>query len=244
MITLNVTQQGISEIIILWLYNGEYPSFNLLNGVNVITEPHYIDYLTQQTISVDNISFISVDTTLFNFINPTTIQTIINNVVPLTIKNKSYLSFDEMTQLVASPVLINSTIESVTQTNKNISSKLNTWVYIDNVNINSTIINSTALSQYTDYIFINNDTMYYNMKSSYINNTISLYESMTITSGDAYVYPFQPIFIECSLSCTNIDNTMFLYTSVDLLQRNEIIKIGSMIVIINFWSTEYSYWIL
>jgi hypothetical protein len=238
MITLNVTQQGISEIIILWLYNGEYPSFNLLNGVNVITEPHYIDYLTQQTISVDNISFISVDTTLFNFINPTTIQTIINNVVPLTIKNKSYLSFDEMTQLVASPVLINSTIESVTQTNKNISSKLNTWVYIDNVNINSTIINSTALSQYTDYIFINNDTMYYNMKSSYINNTISLYESMTITSGDAYVYPFQPIFIECSLSCTNIDNTMFLYTSVDLLQRNEIIKIGSMIVIINFWSNN------
>ena len=238
MIVISIQGSGtLIENIYLWLYIGKCPSINLITSNNVINEPYYINYNTQQSIYFDNdtVNIISIDTTLFTLVD-STIYTITNNIIPLTIKNSSYLNYNDMVQIEKNPCIINSTFNSIYQENKNIINRLNAWVYIDNVSITDKVIQSTTLAQFSNYIFINNDMMYFNLKENETNGTIYLAEPISITSGDVYVYPYEPIFITCQLSCAKVNSTIYLYTNTHLLQRNEIIKIGKMMLVINQWS--------
>ena len=224
MITINVN----SEIIILWLYIGT-KSFYIKYNENSITEPHYIDISEQQIITSD-MTIYKCDPTYFSQTNIVQTYTGISGSIVFT--NNKMLNFEEM-------INYNNNITSISSSVKNIKSLMN-WIYIDNISIDSFSIDSFSInSQYIYYIFVNNN-LYYNSRN---NNTSKLEYKMSITSGDMYVYPYEPMFIKCTIACLIDHLTLYLYTDINKLQRNEIIKIGDLVIIVNEFSFYYNCYI-
>lgn len=242
---ININVNNVSNIV-FWLYIGNITPFNLLYNGDMVLEPHYIDYYNTQNITTDNsmITFISVDTSLFTLVN-NSINSITTNIIPtLNLQYNSYVNFDEISELYKQ----NNNINAIESTDKNINSILNTWEYIDNVKINNDIINSNNLSKYNEYIIISaTGAMYYNKKKTeYLleHGIVILSESMNIIEGDVYIYPSSCQFISCQLSCINENTKMYIYVSSNnIIQRNEIIKLGEMIVIVNSWSIKFNCYI-
>ena len=201
-----------TDIIILWLYIGE-KSFYIQSNT-MIKEPHYIDISSQQTITSD-MTIYSCDPSYF--IQGETIQTHVGISGSVVFKSNKMLNFEEIT----------SNSNSITSVVKNIHN-LMTWVYIGDIDINI---------KYTYYIFVNNN-LYYNYK----NNRNELEYDIPITSGDMYVYPYEPMFIKCTLACSIDHETIYLYTD-SKLQRNQIIKIGDLVIIVNEFSFYYNSYI-
>ena len=228
-----IINTGTTDII-MWLYIGSFPLVNLLCNNNMIQEPLYVDIMLQQFLTLDNnnVYFDSVDTKYFNF-NINEISTITNNIVPiLEITSSQLYNINEI-----DPELPNDTISQLTS---NIQSKLNTWVYIDNIKLDSQFIYNNLLTPYTFYIFINNNTLYYNEKKSELNGVIELLYPVKSNNYDVFIYSFDPIFIKCELACSFSDNKIIIYCEPNVLSRNEIIKIGDVMILIDKFSLYYN----
>ena len=128
----------------------------------------------------------------------------------------------------------------------------NTWEYIDTFDINNvgenSIITSSVLVNYIKnnklpLLFINNDTIYYRNISQYSGNNIVLDDKVTFNNADVYIYPFEPFFINEELTI-NVDiDTAYIYSENKLLSRNEIIIVGNIALLIDYYSTYYDCYI-
>ena len=221
----------------IWLYIGDYPTFNLISPLPII-EPFYINYLTEQTIYSDNnlITFNFTDIKFFTN-NNTNITTITNNVADsIIISSDLYSSFDT--------IFNNNNImpvDTIVQEDTNITGCMQNWLYIDNVSIINNTITSTNLAQFTHYILVDTDILNYNINSNITDtNKIKLEYATTSLTADVFVYPFSPIFIKCDIYIINTNTTMLIYTKNNILQKNEMIKIGTMMVLIDRYSLFYN----
>ena len=244
-ITINtyhmITLYNGEDMIIFWLYVGDYPTVNMYNDDMIIYEPRYIDYYNSITLTLDNndVTFDSVDSRYFNFININTITTITNNVIDmLVIKNNKFLNMNEVENDASN--LSNNMVQIFSasfQESKNVISSYNSWIYVTSVNILNNTINNSVLSQYNNYIFINNNKIEYNENKMSVNNIINLLYPTDLSNNiDVFIYPFDPIFIKANISYIVDGTTIYLYTDVSKLQRNEIIKINNMMICVLRWS--------
>ncbi len=227
--------------IIFWVYIGDYINNNLLIDGNMSVEPYYIN--TVHTFTNDNIiyNFSYADSKYFTktLTTLTTIST--SSIINLILKNNNYLNFSESKQSNYT------TISATTLKNKNIKSSLETWSYITFVDsFNTKYINQLNLQQFDYFIFINNNTLYYNEKVKNTDTGIELSYDMNINDGDVYVYDYKPIAINCSSNPINVIinfTTAYIYIDQNNLQRNEIIKIGSNVIKVDSWSSYYNCYI-
>ncbi len=227
--------------IIFWVYIGDYINNNLLIDGNMSVEPYYINSIYNFTNNNVSYNFSYADSKYFSK-TLTTLTTISTSLITnLTLINNNYLNFDESKQSSYT------TITATTLKDKNIKSSLELWSYITFIDsFNTKYINQLNLQQFDYFIFINNNTLYYNEKVKNTDTGIELLYDMDINEADVYVYDYKPIAINCSPNTINIIinfTTAYIYIDQNNLQRNEIIKIGLNVIKVDSWSSYYNCYI-
>lgn len=204
-----------------------------IDWINKSTSWLYIEQLNQkiQIKDIDNMELIQNGNYLA-YLYDDNIEPVIpfHPDIYMSVASNVYHNYDEM----ANGTIGNYTI--LQPTNKKIVSPLNTWVYIDNVKIETQSITSTSLLQYTHFITIeSNGLIRYNKKINTSIIRVDLLYDFGIVDADIFVYPYEPIYINIQLACVIDGNLAYIYTDYNNIQRNEIIIVSGVVIRIDVW---------
>lgn len=247
---LNVSNNNKTQLIIFrFIISSSYFNDNFTFDNKKLTEPIYLNSSITKNLDIPSeYTFNSYDTFYFSKLSNTSLSTksstTFNN---FNIYGDKYIQLDETLDN-------NIIIDNNNNKEKIIQGEYNNWEYVDNINIvtidnNSTIENNILLSYFNDkylpILLVSNDTIYFREIIDIVDNKLKLSEKVDFTEADVYMYPYLPLYIDCNLNLENINNIYHIYTDNSngmILERNEIIKFGTNILQIMYYSIiEQSY---
>ncbi len=241
-----------NQKIILWLYLDNiniYPDIvlnkttvDLPNIQSIVYEPLHIDVdYTFQFMdhlgASTNFTFNTIDEKYFYDLDGFNIQNnLLEHTEIITLVSDRNLNYNEIIDAIETR---NFNVSSIND--KNILSSLNEWSYLTFVDIiKNNFIDNIKLQKFTYFIFKTADNkLYFNEKLSNTNNGIQLYYDINLSNIEVFVYPYMPIFIICDLTYNTNNTKAYIYTDINMLQRNEIIRIGNDIIQVIAWSKYY-----
>ena len=245
-----------NEKIYLWLYLIDtapviYNNLQLVNGATIINfrEPYYYDYngIGALPNSIKSINYaaaayynyVYVDTNYLTLTAVNNAELVLSSqTINITITNDDNLNFDETYYITESATALNIS-------DNNFPSILNNWSYLYKTDVNGLFVNDTGLQKFQYFIFIYDNTLYFNEKKYNTDIGIELYYEIpkNVVEAEVYIYEYKPIFIKLPAEQFNyivIEKNAYIYCDVNELQRNQIIKVGYDYIQITRWSDYYN----
>lgn len=245
----------------------------ITNSQSMIIEPLYLNVDEVKLFFLDDISesdLSNADSNYFNFIFPT--NTDLKYYYSDIIQSQSFMlsktlgdfiisnyniytdkisSLNEITgeytaknlvttKIISNPIKIKQNI------NKNISSHLNLWDYLESITLDEDNIteNVDIIKNFKYFIFIENNKLYYNELKIIDSESLSikLLYKYSLRNIDLLIYNFEPFFINSPISIYQDYHDIFIYCEYGNFERNEIIKIeGNVIRILNYSNLNSAY---
>ena len=241
---LKVSNDDSNELLLLrFIISDDYFNDDLIVGSEKLREPIYLS--TTSTVNIDlntGYTFENYDSFYFTKTSNTRLST-----KSTTTYDNFNLYGDKFIQLeeISSRDFV---IENNNNKKKIIQGEYNNWEYIDNVNINtidnnSTIENDILLSyfknKYLPILLVSNDILYFREINDIVDNKLQLSKEVDFTEADVYMFPYLPLYVDCNINLEYFNQVYHLYTDNTngmVLERNEIIKFGTNVLQVMYYS--------